>query len=226
VNRGTMEMLLAQPLSRARILLTQVAVTLVGVGVLALSAHGGTAVGVYTTSVKEEIAPAISLPFYLPGVGTKISLPFGKPTVRYTPMREKVDLQLFVPATVNLFALGVMIAGFSTLMSSWDRYRWRTIGIVTGVLVVQVMLKVAGMASESTRWLKYLSVLSAYEPESFVRVADLHPERTWAVAMYDAQGAWEGFGPLASDLLLLGVGGVALAGAFAIFLKRDLPAPL
>ena len=31
------------------------------------------------------------------------------------------------------FALGVFLVGFTTLMSAWDRYRWRTIGQVEGI---------------------------------------------------------------------------------------------
>jgi ABC-2 type transport system permease protein len=162
----------------------------------------------------------------LPGIGTEIPLPFGERTVRITPMREKVNVRLFLPATANLFALGVMIAGFSLLMSSWDRYRWRTIGLVTGVLVVQSMLKIAGMASASTNWMKCLSILSAYQPESFVRVADLTPDLAWSFSIYDAHGKWTGFGPLASDVLLVGVGVACVVGAAWIFSHRDLPAPL
>jgi ABC-2 type transport system permease protein len=226
LNRGTLEMLLAQPLSRRRILGTQVLVTLTGVAVLAGAAFAGTGAGIYTTQLKEEVAQHISLPFYVPGVGTELPLPFSKKTTRYTPMSDKVEMRLFLPATANLFALGVMIAGFSTFMSAWDRYRWRTIGIVTGVLVVQVMLKIAGMASDGTRWLKYLSVLSAYEPESFVRVADRTPEATWSFMLYDANGSWTEFGPAASHLLLLGIGVVSLIAASEVFARRDLPAPL
>lgn len=226
LNRGTLEMLLAQPLSRGRILFTQAVVTLCGVAILAAAAFGGTGAGVYTTKVKEDVSPHIAVPFYVPGIGTQVPLPFGKRTTRYAPMYHKVDMRLFLPATANLFALGVMIAGFSMLMSSWDRYRWRTIGIVTGVLVVQVMLKIAGMASESTRWLKYLSVLSAYEPEAFVRVADTMPHAAWSFIIYDAHGKWMSFGPLAYDLVLIGLGLASLAGAAVIFARRDLPAPL
>jgi ABC-2 type transport system permease protein len=226
LNRGTLEMLLAQPLSRGRILLTQAAVTLIGVAVLAAAAFGGTGAGVYTTAVKEELAPRFAMPFYVPGVGSDVPLPFAQKVTHYTPMSEKVKMQLFLPATVNLFSLGVMIAGFSMLMSSWDRYRWRTIGIVTGVLIVQGILKIAGMASDETHWLKFLTILSAYEPETFVRVADLTPKFTWSFMIYDSSGTWTGFGPLASDLLLLGVGLGSLVGAAVIFAKRDLPAPL
>ena len=81
------------------------------------------------------------------------------------------------------------------------------------MLVVQTMLKIAGMASDSTHWLKYLSILSAYEPESFVRVADTMPNAAWSFSIYDTHGNWSSFGPLASDLLLVGVGLASLLGA-------------
>jgi ABC-2 type transport system permease protein len=226
LNRGTLEMLLAQPLSRSRIFFSHASVTFVGVAVLAAAAFGGTCAGILTTTVKEEVSAKISLPFYLPGVGTQVPLPFGKTKTVYTPMSEKTEMSLFLPATVNLFALGFMIAGFSLLMSSWDRYRWRTIGITTGVLVVQVMLKLAGMASDSTHWLKYLSILSAYEPESFVRMADLSPASAWSFNLYDLQGRWSGFGPLASDSLLIGVGLICFLAGARILVRRDLPAPM
>ena len=49
------------------------------------------------------------------------------------PMSDLMDPSVLAHASVNLFALGVMLAGFTTVMSSWDRYRWRTIGIVSGI---------------------------------------------------------------------------------------------
>lgn len=226
INRGTMEMLLAQPISRTRILVTQSVIAVIGVALLALSAHGGTWVGIQTTSVKEEVSPKVQLPIYMPGMGTELPIPFGEKVIRHVPMREKVRVGVFWPATVNLFALGVMMTGFSTLISSCDRYRWRTIGIVTGVLVAQLILKIAGMALEGWRGLTYISLLSAYEPESHVRLADMSPPDVWSFVLYDAQGHWSGFAPLTHDLLLVGIGAISLIAAAIIFARRDLPAPV
>jgi ABC-2 type transport system permease protein len=226
VNRGTMEMLLAQPVSRSRILTTQSLVAVAGTAVLALSAWSGTCAGVYTTQVKEQVAPRLQLPVYLPGLGSELPLPFGPRQTRFVPMSDKVDVRVFLPASANLFALGAMMAGFTTLMSSWDRYRWRTIGIVTGILVAQLLLKVAGLAVERWHWLIYLSVLSAYEPEVHVRMASTTPDAYWTLFSADAQGNWTGFAPLAHDLLLLGVGTASYLAAALVFTRRDLPAPL
>ena len=226
INRGTMEMLLAQPFSRGKILATQSFVALSGCALLSLSAWGGTCAGVLTTAVKEPVATKLQLPFYVPGVGTEVTLPLPTTKTVRIPMRQRVDMRLFFPATVNLFCLGVMITGLSTLMSSWDRYRWRTIGLVSGILIAQLILKIAGMALEELHPLTYLSLLSAYEPESHVRLADVSPELMSSMWLAGEDGQFKGFGPLAHDLLLFGVGSISFIAASAIFSRRDLPAPL
>jgi ABC-2 type transport system permease protein len=193
---------------------------------LAITPWLGTSVGIRTTSVQEEVAPAWELPFSLPGLGSQIPIPFAEKELRRTPMAELVDANVFLPATANLFSLGLMMAGFSTLMSSWDRYRWRTIGIVVGLYVLEVMAKIAGLASDQLRWLTYFSVLTAYEPEACVRVADVTPEFAWSLFLYDQQGQWVGYGPLSYDGLMAGVGIVCYVIAGVVFCRRDLPPPL
>jgi ABC-2 type transport system permease protein len=226
INRGTMEMLLAQPFSRGKILATQSFVALLGVAVLAFSAWSGTFAGVLSTAVKEPVTTKLQLPLYIPGIGTELELPLPTTKTVRVPMRQKVDMRVFLPATFNLFSLGVMISGLSTLMSSWDRYRWRTIGLVSGILIVQLLLKIAGMALEEWHWLTYLSILSAYEPESHARLADISPQLLTAFTLVGDDGRFTGFGPLAHNLLLLGVGSVSYISSFVIFSRRDLPAPL
>jgi ABC-2 type transport system permease protein len=226
LNRGTMEMLLAQPLSRSRIMVTQSIVALVGAATLALAAWAGTSVGIHTTAVKEQRPSQLQLPLPVPGLGRDFAIPLGPSTTERVPMHEKVDHKLFWPASINLFALGAMIAGVSALISACDRYRWRTIGIVSVGLIAQMLLKMAGMAVEGWRWLTYLTVLSAYEPEGHVRLADTAPEKLWTLWQVDQHGNWERFAPLAHDLLLLGMAVAGFAAATIVFSRRDLPAPL
>lgn len=226
LNRGTLEMLLAQPVSRLRIFFTQALVTFCGVAVVAGAAWGGTCAGIFTTKIAEQVSPHVTLPIYLPTIGNRIPLPFGASKTVYTAMSEKANVWLFAPATLNLFALGCMMAGLTLLMSSWDRYRWRTIGITAGILLVQVMLKIAAMWLGASHWMKYLSILSAYEPEVQVRIADLQPADLWSFSLYDANGAWSGFGPLANYGLLIGFGFLCCAIGAVILVRRDLPAPM
>lgn len=226
LGRGTLEMLLAQPLSRRAVMLSQVGVTIVGVAILSFSAWFGTWCGIHTMSAKQVVAPAFQLPIPLPFVGSKIPIPFAEPETVYVPMVDLVDATLFIPASVNLFAFGLMIAGFSTLMSSWDRYRWRTIGIVVGVYVLQIVLKLFGMSADELVWLTFLSAFTAYEPESLVQIAHQHPEFAWSFSVLDGEGHWLGLGPMSFHLIMSSIGVAAYALALKIFSRRDLPAPL
>lgn len=225
LNRGTMEMLLAQPLSRLQILVTQSFVTLTGVFVLAAVAWLGTYTGIQTMTAKEEVAATVTLPITIPGIGSELPVPWREKKTIETPMRLKVDARQFLPATVNLFALGVTLAGLATVVSASDRYRWRTIGIVTGIYVAQILLKLIGMASDSWRWLTWLSFLTAYEPEEFVQWSVSDPAVTWSFTRLDAAGTVVGLGPLGYDFLLIGIGVVSYVLAAIIFQRRDLPAP-
>jgi ABC-2 type transport system permease protein len=153
-------------------------------------------------------------------------IPFSTPQVIVAPMSELVDVRVFLPATVNLFALGLMVAGFTTMMSSWDRYRWRTIGIVVGIYVFQIIVKVVGLAADEVNWMLYLSAFTPYEPEAFVHIADATPEFAWSLAIYDAEGMWKTWGPMAHHLVMATVGIVSYLAAAAIFIRRDLPAPM
>ena len=141
-------------------------------------------------------------------------------------MSIEVDSATFVPASFNLMALGVFLAGLSSLFSSWDRYRWRTIGLVAGIFVVQVIIKIIGLAAERFQWLGYCTFFSAYEPEQFVSVAVNRPEDVWSVFLYDASGQLTGLGPLGYNLILLGMGLAAYIAATFVFRARNLPAPL
>ena len=67
-----------------------------------------------------------------------------------TPLADRVDSSIYIPAAVNLFCLGFFLLGLSSMCSCFDRYRWRTIGIVIGVYIVQLLLFLLGHATETT----------------------------------------------------------------------------
>lgn len=226
LNRGTMEMLLAQPLSRSQILWTQAVVTLLGAALISCSAWFGTFVGVQACSAKEEVRPTWTLPVPLPWLGREIPQPLAPLETRHTPMSEKVDSHNYWPAAFNLFSLGAFLCGFSTLVSACDRYRWRTIGVVVGAYVVQTVMKLVGMASDDWAWMRPLSIFTAYEPEAFVQLAVERPELAWSVWRVDEAGVFTQLGPLGYDLIFLVLGYLAYLAAAVIFHRRDLPAPL
>jgi ABC-2 type transport system permease protein len=185
----------------------------------------GTYTGIHTVSAKEEVSSSVSLPVTLPVFGKELPIPWGAKKTVETPMHLKVDAKQLFPATLNLFSLGVTLAGIATFVSACDRYRWRTIGIVTSLYVVQILLKLIGMASDSWYWLKWLSFLTAYEPEEFVNWSMRDPQMAWSFTRLGADGTVVGLGPLGYDLLLIGIGLVSYLLAAIVFQRRDLPAP-
>jgi ABC-2 type transport system permease protein len=220
LGRGTMEMLLAQPVSRLKILVMHAVTTTVGTATLAVASWVGIWVGIHTTHVKVPI----ELPFGVPGL--ELTGAFSDWPTQTVPMASRVDPSLFWPAALNLFALGFFLAGLSTLMSSWDRYRWRTIGIVAGIYVLQLIIKIVGLATDQLSWMLKLTFFTAYEPERFVSIANHSPNQAWSLVVRGENGAgWEA-GPLGYDLLLIGLGLVAYVLAALIFRRRDLPAPV
>lgn len=174
IGRGTMEMLVAQPVRRLWILATQATVTILGAAILSLAVLLGTCAGIATV-----------------------------------PLGEPVDWTVYIPGVFNLFAMMVFLAGVSTLISSDDNYRWRTIGLVGAFYVVQLVFKVIGRLVERFDWLLYFTFAAACEPQALV----IDYDQAWALS-------WR------YDGVLIGLGLACYAVAAAIFCHRDLPAPL
>jgi ABC-2 type transport system permease protein len=221
LNRGTLEMLLAQPVSRLQVIVSQALVTVTAIGLLSVATWLGTWMGIQTTQARvERQATLLKIPF-----GPALSNPFAKPEIERVPMRTRVDPQSLAPAAVNLFSFGLCFAGIASLLSASDRFRWRTIGIALGLFVLQAIAKVVGVLKKDFEWLKYISALTVYEPSRLVEIAVQQPEYAWALTMPGAGGE-QALGPLGYDLILVAIGLTCYVAAAVVFAKRDLPAPL
>jgi ABC-2 type transport system permease protein len=222
LGRGTMELLLAQPISRLQVLYSQALVTATCIALLCLATWGGMYAGIQTTSVKEAIPPPM---IRVPGLGA-IPLPFGTNEKIRVPMRDRVRPADMWPGAINLFALGFCLAGISTLVSACDRYRWRTIGIVAVFFVLELIFKIVGIAFKEMWPLKAFSIFTAYEPQKLVSIAANDPAHSWAIQYTAPASNVPELGPLGYYLVLLGIGLFAYLAAGIIFHRRDLPAPL
>jgi len=223
IGRGTMEMLLGQPISRVQVLWTHAVVTIAGIALLSFTSWLGVYTGIMTVSVEEPAPPET---WTIPLLDVEVPNPLSKEKMQTTPMSEIVDEQVFVPAAFNLFALGFFLAGLTSLFSSWDRYRWRSIGLVVGIYMFQMIVKVLALASDRFHWLLNCTFFTLYEPERCVSIAASEPQQTWSLVLRDQAGGFVDLGPLGYDSLLIGMGLLAYAIATVIFHRRDLPAPL
>ncbi len=222
LGRGTLEMLLAQPLSRLQVICTQSAVTVYGIALISICVWGGLTAGIHTFSVQEEVQRE----FVIPYIKIRIPNPFAPKEPVRIPLSEKVNANDFLPATVNLFALGVCVAGVTTFLSACDRYRWRTIGLASGLFVLQMIVKLGAMAIPEFKWLNYGTIFTAYNPQVIVELAVRSPDTVWNLVMRSPSGEFLSLGPVGHDLVLIGIGLVGYVAAAIIFQRRDLPAPL
>jgi ABC-2 type transport system permease protein len=175
LNRGTMEMLLAQPVPRYQIVLVQAVVTTICAATLCLVVLVGVSVGVWLAAYKQP-----------------------------------VNFEQYARGVFNLFCLNYVIAAVTTLLSSMDRYRWRTLALGGGFMVVSLIVKVLSRLKEQFEPLRYLTVYGAYEPWWLI---DAKPDEYVSLWL-----------SLNGTLLLIGTASFMLATI--IFCKRDLPAPL
>lgn len=216
LSRGTMEMFLAQPVSRRRIFLTHAFWTVAGLVALTLTAWLAMAVGVWSTDVEETRYPEI---FGLP-------LTFAEPTKTKVAMGTQVSPWMFLPGIINFFSLGFFLAAASSLVSAWDSFRWRTLGVMSAFYFANAGIKIFGMSLDEHRWVTHLSVFGFYSPANAIALTQDHWSHQWHLFQYNAAGEVLQSGPLLNNLVLLSLGVMAYALGTLRFERRDLPAPM
>lgn len=226
ISRGTMEMLLAQPVSRGRVFVIHTAITILGVFLLSAITWLFMWIAVQTTAVM--VAPQVDPTFWGQIEGWMSLSPAQAPEAEpvKTPMANFVNSSVFAPGIVNLFLLGCFVAGLATLLSSFDRYRWRTLGIAIAVYMGAAMIKILGMSTESFAWTEWLTFFSLYEPELSIKLSQIDPAAFWQLARYDDQGNWLALGQLGQNLILLTSTTAFFVIALTVFRRRDIPPPL
>lgn len=227
INRGTMEMLLAQPVGRLRWLACHTSVCIVGLIALCGVCWLGLAYGIHTLSVQQQIAPTFDVS--LPLLPWTLPVQIGPAQQVETPLATYVNASQFIAPTCNLFAMSFFVLGLSLFCSSWDRYRWRTLGIVMGIFIVQFMLQILSKATDATAFVANFTFLTAYKPDAIVYFANDTPAAAWWlwVPLDERTRSWpHALGPLGMTLLLLAGGVVWMLLAAWRFRTRDIPAPL
>jgi ABC-2 type transport system permease protein len=222
LGRGTMEMLMAQPLRRRQLMTSHAVVAVGGLVVLCSLVYLGMVCGIGTnvTPMREETG------WNVPWVNWNIPNPWLTDETRLVPLGDLVDPTLYIAATLNLFGLGFAILGLSVMISSFDQYRWRAIGVVIGIYVLQLLLFILAKSTPRMSGFKPLTFLAAYQPDWMVRTIHNDPSTAWSLTNPHAEGAWDEYlGPSGYTAVLLGLGIASYGIAYWRFETRDLPAP-
>jgi ABC-2 type transport system permease protein len=117
------------------------------------------------------------------------------------------------PAVLNFLGLGLFVTGAATFVSALVRTRTHAVSLAIGFYVVQMMFMIVGRLSQNFQWMKWLTILTAYEPTLLTLGINREPDAYWP--LFWQYNAW-----------LCGLGGLLLALSAAIFCRRDVPAPL
>jgi ABC-type transport system involved in multi-copper enzyme maturation permease subunit len=136
-------------------------------------------------------------------------------------MHNEVTAKLYLPPAVNLFGLMVCVGGLTALVSSCDNQRWRTVGIMGGIYVASAALVIAGQFSERWRWVRYLSFLNAYKPQTMVA----RPDAAWLLVTERRDHSLH-IGLGGYQLALIAVGLACYIAGSVVFARREIPAPI
>jgi ABC-2 type transport system permease protein len=119
-----------------------------------------------------------------------------------------VSLGQFLPGVANLAAMIFCFTGITTLASSLNRDRWRTIAWAGGLFIVSLIVKMVARLWPEGWWLYDMSFLAAFEPQELI----LMPETAGRLALqYNAT--------------LVGLGLACYLVAGIVFTYRDIPGP-
>jgi ABC-2 type transport system permease protein len=196
IDRGTMELLLAQPLARFRIVLAHFCVDLITIPLLCLSLWVGTGLGIWLVDLKDMDASG------------------------QTEAGATIPPSMFAPALWNVGVLLFAISGLTMCLSAWGRSRGRVLGAAVLLTLVQFLINVVGQLWDAIGWLRPFTVFYYYQAQQII----LHGRWTVAVGQTWSGGQPIGSVNVVAVLLLVGAAGYALA--LWKFGQRDLPAPL
>lgn len=160
IDRGTMELLLAQPLPRRRVILAHLCVDLVVIPALCLCLWAGNWLGYWLVGPIHVEAPDLpDLPFKLPPPD---------------PARLHTDPLAFGPALVTVAALMFAVSGVTMWMSAAGRFRWRVLGAAVFVFLLQFLVNLLGqMWPEAFAWARPLTIFYYYEPQQIILGQDV-----------------------------------------------------
>ena len=154
IDRGTMELLLAQPIARWRVVASHLLVDAIAIPILCLALWGGTLIGVQIVG-----------PFQVTEADLEAfkGLPF---KIVVNPELLAVDPFQFGPALINVAALLFSLSGLTMAISSWGRFRNRVIGGAVLIALVMFLINAVGQLWDVLNPWRPLTLFYYYQPQA------------------------------------------------------------
>jgi ABC-2 type transport system permease protein len=214
LDRGTMELLMSQPVPRNRLVLAHFLTDCVVLPVICLSFFAGTQFGLW--------AVGAFVPDYAMLDDMAEKFPLAAKTLRSGP-RDMTPLDVSgmgeLPGLVNTLALMFAISGTTLALSAAGRNRWKVVGYAVLVVVVMFVANTVGQLWEPAGFVRPFTFFFYYQPQRAML------DGVWTV---DLNKTWNLGGPVLVPAVgvLFAVGAAGYAVALRTFARRDLPAPL
>jgi ABC-2 type transport system permease protein len=226
IDRGTMELLLSQPLARSRLILAHLIVDLVTIPLLCLSLWAGTALGAWIISPIQIQAPPLppKKQAYIVELGpfkVRVEDPVNGRAGPPQAVSDRLTVQAAPFGRALWLVGGLMFAvcGATMWLSSAGRSRWRVLGVAVFIALIQFLINLVGQMWDVLGPLRPLTVFYYYQPQQVILGQD------WTVSFRE----WNGGHPLVHvpmPLVLFAVGIIGYLLALRTFHRRDIPAPL
>lgn len=203
IEKGTMELLLAQPLKRNRVILAHLAVDALVLPLLALSVWFGTMIGTQLAGPFEINSSKFQL--------FTITLDIEARTIPVYPER-------FFPSVLNVAGLLFAVSGITMWLSARSRSRNRVIGVAVLLLLLQILINLIGQLYEPLAPFRPFTIFYYYQPQL------ISLQNQWTIAP-----GWIWFGKsvqIPFIPVLFAVGAIGYLLAWRKFETRDIPAPL
>jgi ABC-2 type transport system permease protein len=206
LDRGTLELLLSQPVPRNRLILAHFLVDCVVIPCVVLSVIAGTQVGLAAVG-----------PFTVDYAVLEKLPPQARMLVKKGPPELAVSADRQPLAGLNLAALMFALSGLTMLVSAVGRNRWRAVGVAAFLAVGMFVVNVVGQLWDAAAAARPLSVFFYYQPQKIWLKGD------WTADLGEVWGVGGGV-PMVP--VLVAVGAAGYLAALWVFGRRDLPAPL
>jgi ABC-2 type transport system permease protein len=139
IDRGTMELLLAQPLRRGQIVLAHLAVDGIVIPLLAAAMGLGTFTAVKSLGMDKPSAAAMY-----------------------------VDIARFGPGLLSVVALVFAVSGVTMMISAFGRQRGKVLGVAVLVVLLQFLVNVIGQLWSPMEPLRPFTVFYYYQPQQII----------------------------------------------------------
>jgi ABC-2 type transport system permease protein len=226
LDRGTMELLMGQPIPRYRLVLAHLTVDALTIPILCLSLWAGNWLGDWLMGpITVQTLPATPhKPAYLVELGpfkVRLEDPGLITTSRAPEMTNRLEVRpsAFGPALFVVGGLLFAVSGLTMWLSAAGRFRWRVLGIAVLIALVQFLINLIGQMWDVMEPLRPLMIFYYYQPQQVIL------GQHWSVSLSEWNGGQQLFA-VPMPLVLYGVGLLGYGMALWTFNRRDLPAPL